>query len=632
MMNTSTYSNQTEAKKNIIALSIGAIGVVYGDIGTSPLYTMKECFHAQNGIQPTPDNILGIISLIFWALFIVITIKYVAIVMHADNRGEGGILALMALTLNIPETSERKRYILVTLGIFGAALFYGDSIITPAISVLSAVEGLNIATNVFEPYIIPISLTVLIALFFVQRKGTKHVGAFFGPIMLLWFFTLAVLGVINILEQPTVLKAIHPGYAVHFFAQHHFTGFLILGAAVLAVTGGEALYADMGHFGKRPIRFAWLGIVYPALVINYFGQGALLMRHPEAVENPFYLLAPSWGLYPLVILSTLATIIASQAVISGAFSLTRQAVQLGYCPRLPIYHTSNEEIGQIYVPWVNWLLLVSIIILVLAFKSSSNLAGAYGIAVTGTMVITTLLTFVVSQHLWKWPITVSYLLIGLLLSIDIAFFSSNLFKLLEGGWFPVLIAFCAFTLMSTWKRGRAILLERITEGMLSIDAFLASIERRPPLTVSGTAIFLTASQDGVPYALLHNLKHNKVLHERVIFMTVYMEEIPFIAERERIEVEHLTKQVIRIKARYGFMEEPNIPIILDDCRSFGLTFDLMDTSFFLNRETLIPVMKPEMHRWREKLFVAMSKNAMSATEFFKIPTNRVVELGTQIEF
>lgn len=619
-------------KKNVLALSLGALGVVYGDIGTSPLYTLKECFNTQNGIPLTPENILGVISLIFWALFIIITLKYVGIVMRADNKGEGGILALMALALNIPETSARKRYILVTMGIFGAALFYGDSIITPAISVLSAVEGLNIATPVFEPYIIPIALTVLIGLFFVQRKGTTQVGAFFGPIMLVWFATLSVLGLFNILKYPVILQAINPFYAIHFFATYQFAGFLVLGAAVLAVTGGEALYADMGHFGQRPIRLAWLGLVYPALLLNYFGQGALLITHPQSIENPFYFLAPKWGLYPLVILSTLATIIASQAVISGAFSLTRQAVQLGYCPRLPIYHTSNEEIGQIYVPWVNWLLLGAIIVLVLAFKSSSNLAGAYGIAVTGTMVITTILTWIVARHLWKWSRLTSNLLIGILLLVDCAFFGSNLFKLLEGGWFPVLIACGAFTFMSTWKRGREVLFERLTEGMLSVDAFLTSIERHPPVKVSGTAIFLTASQDGVPYALLHNLKHNKVLHERVVFMTIYMEEIPFISEKERIQIETLTQQVIRIKARYGFMEEPNIPVLLESCQDFGIPFNLMETSFFLNRETLIPVMKPEMTRWREKLFVAMSKNAMSATEFFKIPTNRVVELGTQIEF
>jgi KUP system potassium uptake protein len=628
--------NQTDGvspahKEGLSALAIAAIGVVFGDIGTSPLYTMKEVFHGAHGIPLTHGNILGALSLVLWALVIVVAVKYVVFIMRADNRGEGGIMALMALTLKASSSNSRRRWLLMSMGIFGAALFYGDGVITPAISVLSAVEGLEIATPALKPYVIPITLAVLIALFLFQRRGTASVGALFGPLMSIWFASLAVLGVANILAEPTVLMAANPLYGINFFLEHGWHAFLALGAVVLAVTGGEALYADMGHFGRRPIRVAWFGFVLPALALNYLGQGALLIHEPAAIQNPFYHLAPSWMLYPMVALSTIATVIASQAVISGAFSVTRQAMQLGYCPRLEILHTSEKEIGQIYLPAINWTLLVAIIALVLGFQSSSNLAAAYGIAVTGTMAIDTILAVVVAQSLWNWGWLRAGLVAAFFLTVDLSFFTANATKIPQGGWFPLVVGVAVFTLLSTWKRGRRLLFERLQSDAIALNMFISGISDHPPLRVPGTAVFLTASPEGVPHALLHNLVHNKVLHERVVLLTVVTRDIPWVPEAERVKVESLGDNFYRITVFYGFKDDPNIPLALEQCKPFGLEFNMLETSFFFSRETLIPTKLPGMALWREKLFASMSRNAGSAMAYFKIPTNRVVELGTQIE-
>ena len=615
----------------MLGLTVGAIGVVYGDIGTSPLYAMKEAFGGPHAIAVNPGNVLGVLSLIFWSLIFVVSIKYVVLIMRADNKGEGGIMALMALVQRVTAGETRLRWILMSLGIFGAALFYGDGMITPAVTVLSAVEGLEIATPAFKPYVIPISLAVLVALFMIQRKGTASVGALFGPVMILWFATLGILGMVSIARYPEVLAALSPTYAVAFFQTNHWHGFIVLGAVVLAFTGAEALYADMGHFGRKPIRYAWFGFVLPALVLNYFGQGALLLHDEAAAKNPFYLLAPSWALYPMVILSTLAAVIASQAVISGAFSVTRQAIQLGYLPRMNVNHTSEREIGQIYIPIINWGLLVGIVALVLGFKTSSNLAAAYGIAVTGTMAIDTILAFVVVRGLWKWSWTATIIGMTLFLSVDIVFFAANAGKIVQGGWFPLVIALVIFTLMATWKRGREILRERLHEHAIALEPFVESIAKHPPARISGTAIFLTTSHEGVPTAMLHNLKHNKVLHERVIILTVVFQDIPHVDDSERVEVRPLGHGFTKVFAIYGFKDETNIPRALELCAPLGLEFNLLDTSFFLSRETLIPTNRPGMALWREKLFVSMSRNAGSITAYFQIPTNRVVELGSQVE-
>ena len=615
----------------ILGLAVGAIGVVYGDIGTSPLYAMKEAFGGPHAIAVNPGNVLGVLSLIFWSLIFVVSIKYVALIMRADNKGEGGIMALMALVQRVTAGDTRLRWVLMSLGIFGAALFYGDGMITPAISVLSAVEGLEIATPAFKPYVIPISLVVLVALFVFQRQGTASVGALFGPIMMLWFATLAILGTLSIARYPEVLAALNPAYAVAFFQANHWPGFIVLGAVVLAFTGAEALYADMGHFGRKPIRYAWFGFVLPALVLNYFGQGALLLHDEAAAQNPFYLLAPSWGLYPMVVLSTLAAVIASQAVISGAFSVTRQAIQLGYLPRMDVNHTSEREIGQIYIPIMNWGLLLGIVALVLGFQTSSNLAAAYGIAVTGTMAIDTILAFVVVRGLWKWSWTATIIGITLFLSVDIAFFAANAGKIVQGGWFPLVIALVIFTIMATWKRGRELLNERLKDLAIVGEPFLEGIAKHPPTRIPGTAIFLTTSHEGVPHAMLHNLKHNKVLHERVIFLKVVFQDIPHVDDSERVEVRPLGNGFTKVFVIYGFKDETNVPRALELCAPHGLEFNMMDTSFFLSRETLIPTNKPGMALWREKLFVSMARNAGSVTAYFQIPTNRVVELGTQVE-
>ncbi len=615
----------------LATITIAAIGVVYGDIGTSPLYAMRECFSGSYAVLPTRDNVLGILSLIFWSLIIVISIKYIIFVMRADNRGEGGILALMALVLHHFGGTDRQRHRLIMMGLFGATLFYGDGVITPAISVLSAVEGLHLATPVLTPYVIPITVLILIGLFAVQSHGTARVGAFFGPVMLLWFAILALLGLINMMKAPQVLAAFDPEYAMRFFATNRGHGFLVLGAVFLVMTGGEALYADMGHFGKLPIRLAWFTLVLPAILLNYLGQGALLLSNPDAIANPFYLLAPSWALYPLVALATIATVIASQAVISGVFSMTRQAVQLGFCPHIEIRHTSASEIGQIYLPGANWGLLIGVLVLVLGFESSSNLAAAYGIAVTITMVITTLLVLVLARRAWGWNGFKLGLGIVFFLLVDLTFFSANALKIGHGGWIALLIGAVIFTLMVTWKDGRALLNQRLRENAMPLDLFLQSLTRGSTLRVPGTAVFLTSTPDGVPNALLHNMKHNKVVHERLVLLTVVTEEIPRAEDRDRVTVHCLGSNTYRIIIRYGFTEDPDLPHALALCEPYGLSFEMMDTTFFLGRATLIPTDRAGMALWRERLFANMFRTATRPMDFFRIPYNRVVELGTQVE-
>ena len=618
------------SKQPLAALTLGAIGVVYGDIGTSPLYTIKECFTGHS-IPLITENIFGIMSLIFWSVLLVVSLKYVIFILRADNNGEGGILALMSLVLRTLEKNPRGKWYVMLGGVFGASLFYGDGMITPAISVLSAVEGLGLIAPALQHYIIPATIVILVMLFTLQRQGTHQVGKLFAPIMLLWFSTLGVLGALSISQTPEILQAMNPRYGVVFVFEHRWEAFLVLGSVVLALTGAEALYADMGHFGRTPIRLAWFSFVLPALLLNYFGQCALLMRQPDAAHNPFYLLAPNWALVPMVILSTAAAIIASQAVISGAFSLTRQAVQLGYLPRLEILHTSEKEIGQIYIPAVNWMLLVAIILLVLGFRNSGNLAAAYGIAVTGTMLASTVLAFILVKNTWRWPLWACVLMLSFFLSLDLAFFSANAMKILDGGWFPLMAGFLLFTLLTTWKRGRQILFERLSADSLPLEGFVKSLEAYPPTRVPGTAIFMTSTSEGVPHALLHNLKHNKILHERVVFLNIFTEDIPFVPDIDRIQVRQLGDSFHFVTASYGFKEAPDMPEILEACGKLGLKMDMMDTSFFLSRETLIPSKMPGMALWREKIFSLMSRNAMRATDFFKIPTNRVVELGTQVE-
>ena len=613
------------------ALALGALGVVYGDIGTSPIYAMREALGEHYGLAPTPANVLGVLSLIFWALIIVISIKYLVFVMRADNRGEGGMIALTALVAPPREARPGRRWGLVLIGLFGASLLYGDSMITPAISVLSAIEGLEVATPLFEPYIIPITIAILVALFAVQSRGTAGIGKVFGPVTLIWFLTLAALGISQVVRHPQVFAALNPVYGAEFFLRNGWQGFLVLGSVFLVVTGGEALYADMGHFGKTPIRLTWFAIVLPSLILNYFGQGALIIANPAAVEHPFFLMAPNWALYPLVGITTLATVIASQAVISGAFSLTRQAVQLGYLPRLQIEHTSAQQIGQIYIPGVNWALMLACIGLVLGFRSSSNLAAAYGVAVTTDMVFTTILFAVVARTLWKWSVPLLVLLAAGFLTVDLAFWGANIIKIPQGGWFPLVIAAVVFTLFTTWKKGRDILGKRLREQSLPLDLFLPDMERNPPARVPGTAVFMASNSDGVPPAMLHNLKHNKVLHDQVVFLRVATEEIPVVARGDRVAVEPLGNGFFRVVARYGFTEDPDVPAVLELAREHGLEARPAQTSYFLGRETLIATRKRDMALWREKLFALMSRNARSATAFFRIPPNRVVELGAQIE-
>ncbi|MDX9974746.1 MAG: potassium transporter Kup [FCB group bacterium] len=626
-------------------LTLGALGVVYGDIGTSPLYALKECFNPEHGVSPTLGNVLGVLSLVFWALILVISVKYMVFVLRANNRGEGGILALMSLALSDREQeSTTLRKALVIMGLFGAALLYGDGMITPAISVLSAVEGLELdphtlklghiaeaAPSALAPYVIPITIAVLIGLFLVQRHGTARIGAVFGPIILLWFTALAAAGIRGILMEPSVFRAINPLYALEFFRANGFLGFTVLGFVFLVVTGGEALYADMGHFGRHPIQLGWFAVALPALLLNYFGQGAILLNEPRAAEHPFYWLTPSWALYPMIALATCATIIASQAVISGAFSVTRQAVQLGYLPRVPIVHTSSAEIGQIYIPLVNTILLICTIGLVLGFKTSSNLAAAYGIAVTATMFITTILLYVVARHVWHWRLLPALLMAAAFLIVDLAFFGAALTKLFQGGWFPLAIGLAAYLMMSTWRKGRQLLGERLRERILSLEGFVQSIKLSPPHRVAGAAVFMSGNPDGTPPVLLHNLKHNKVLHQTVVFLTITTEEIPHVPQEDRIELRDLGEGFYKVKAHYGFMESPSIPDILALCKAHDLTLHMMQTTFFLGRETLVPTRKRTMPAWRERLFAFMSRNAQTATAFFEIPPGQVVELGVRVE-
>jgi len=622
------------AKTGLAAASVAAMGVVYGDIGTSPLYTIREVFGGiHHPVPVTPENVLGILSLVFWAMTIAVSLKYVLFITRADNKGEGGIMALTALALRKADANPRLMWLLSALGIFGAALFYGDAVITPAMSVMAAVEGLEIAMPALKPYVIPIALGILIGLFVIQRKGTGAVAALFGPVMLFWFAALGALGVFGILKHPSVLTAVNPWYAVEFFLEHRGFGFLALGAVVLAITGGEALYADMGHFGRRPIKYAWFGYVFPLLYLNYLGQGALILEDPTAVRNPFFLLVPDDALLlPMVALATAATIIASQAVISGAFSLTSQAMQLGYCPRIHIRFTSARQKGQIYVPNINWLLLLAVIVLVLGFRSSSNLASAYGIAVTLTMMIDTILAFVVVRALWKWSWTRAAVFLVFFIVVDFAFFSANVIKVFDGGWFPLVLGVGIFTLLATWKRGRGMLYAKLKQDAMPLDAFLASLSTGGPLRVEGTGVFMTPDPDGVPRAMLHNLYHNKVLHERVVLLNVMMEDVPHVPEDERVRVDDLSQGFFRVRVRYGFKDDPDVPRALDLCEAQGLKFEMMLTSFFLGRETLVPQSRASgMARWRQVLFTWMFRNAETATAFFKIPTNRVVELGTQVE-
>jgi len=607
---------------------LGTIGIVYGDIGTSPLYAMKETFAGHHPLPVDAIHVFGILSLVFWSIMVLVTLKYVTLIMRADNRGEGGSLALLALVTSVTR-GRVQQWVIPALGIFAAALFFGDSMITPAISVLSAVEGLELIAPALEPFVIPVTAGILLGLFSIQKRGTATVGLIFGPIMCLWFVTLAGLGLMQIARHPAVLAAALPTHAFAFVLAYPTTAFFALGTVVLAVTGGEALYTDMGHFGRRPIRLSWMFFVLPALLLNYFGQGALLIAEPAAIRNPFFLLVPTWALAPLVLLATAATIIASQAVISGAFSIARQAVQLGYLPRMTIVHTSGREAGQIYVPFTNWVLCVAVLALVVGFGSSSNLAAAYGIAVTGTMMIDTILVGFVMLHVWKWPPLAAHAIAGALIAIDVAYFSSNALKLPHGGWFPLVVAIVSFTLLTTWKRGRSHVFRRIREDSVPLAVLLASVDdiRRVP----GTAVFMTSDPDGTPSALLHNLKHNKVLHERVFLLTVVTAERPYVSAAERVEYTDLGCGFYRLICHYGFMQQPDIPAALAACACHGHHFDMMDTTFYLSREVIIPSLTPAMAAWRERLFALMNQNASPAHEFFRIPNNRVVELGTQIE-
>jgi KUP system potassium uptake protein len=611
-------------------LSLTALGIVYGDIGTSPLYALRESFLPEHGVAASAQNVIGVLSLIFWSLVLVISVKYLAFILRADNRGEGGILALTSL-ITPAHALRRGRWGLLVLGLFGTALLYGDGMLTPAISVLSAVEGLAIVTPAFEPFIIPITIAILAGLFLVQRRGTGGVGKVFGPLTLLWFLMLASLGVWHIIQSPAVLGAVWPGHAIGFFADNGWRSVLVLGSVFLVVTGGEALYADMGHFGPRPIRWAWFTVVLPALLLNYFGQGALVLRDPSAIENPFYRMVPSWGLIPAVLLATVATVIASQALISGAFSLTLQAVQLGYSPRMRIEHTSARERGQIYVPAVNWMLMASCIGLVLGFRSSSALAAAYGIAVTTTMTITTLLFYFVAREKWGWSRAVALLVAGGFLLIDVAFWGANLLKIPQGGWFPLVVAAVVFTLLSTWKRGRQILAKRLRESAPDRAGFLGALMVNPPHRVAGTAVFMYGSAQQTPPALLHNLKHNKVLHQRVVFLIVHTEEVPYVTAEERLRVQSLDHGMWQVDLYYGFMEDVDIPAALGTVQEAGLSFKPLETTYFLGRETVIASGHPGMALWRERLFSVLSRNAQSATTFFRLPPNRVVELGAQVE-
>ncbi|HEX4522080.1 MAG TPA: potassium transporter Kup [Casimicrobiaceae bacterium] len=618
--------------QGIAGLALLALGVVYGDIGTSPLYAAKETFNPQHGIPLAPENIIGGVSAIFWALMIVVSLKYVTLVLRAGNRGEGGIMALLALATSSVRDRPRLRNALLAVGVFGAALFYGDAVLTPAISVLSAVEGLEVGTDALKPYVVPLSAGILIALFAIQRYGTGTVGLLFGPVCALWFVSIGAIGVWQIGKAPQILEALDPTHAVRFVTGHGFASFVVLGSVLLAFTGAEALYADMGHFGKRAIRVAWFGVAAPALVLNYFGQGALLIANPAALENPFYLAYPGWALYPMVALATAATIIASQATISGAYSMTQQAVQLGYLPRTTTLHTSARTIGQIYVPAVNWVLLLVVVAAVVGFGSSSRLASAYGVAVMGTMLVTTLLTFFVLRYHWHYALWLSVAATAFFMLIDTVFFAAAMHKVLDGGWFPLALGAIVFFIMVTWRRGRETLLERLSGSSPPLEGFLKSLFQHPPQRVPGTAVFLTASPNATPNALLHSLKHYKVLHEQNVFLTVEFLDAPWVPAGRRVASEYLIDDCWRVTARYGFMERPDIVLALEHCAPGGLQVDPMRVSYFLSREKIVPGTTAKgVVRWRDRLFVTMARNAGSITDFFNIPTNQVVELGTRVE-
>ncbi len=619
--------------RQLVSLALLAFGIVYGDIGTSPLYAIRECFHGLHRVAPSHANVLGVLSLIFWSLIIVVTLKYHVYVLRFDNRGEGGILALMGLVRGARAKRPRLRTALVVLGVFGASLLYGDGMITPAISVLSAIEGLEVATPFFKPYVLPITVAVLILLFLFQRRGTAGVGSVFGPVVLLWFASIAVLGVRGILWEPSVLSAMNPQHAVRFFAANGVHAFLVLGAVFLATTGGEALYADLGHFGERPIQIDWFSVVGPSLLLNYFGQGALLIRNPLAAHNPFYLLAPKWALYPLVVLATMATVIASQAIISGVFSLTRQGIQLGYLPRLEVVHTSGTAMGQIYIPAVNRAIMVATIALVLGFRTSTNLAAAYGVAVSTTMVITTILAYFVSRDLLGWSRLTASTVTAAFLVVDVSFFGANMFKVADGGWFPLVIAAVVFTLMTTWRRGLQILNQRVRERSLTSERFVESLRTHEPVRVPGTAVFLSSISGHVPDSLLHSLKHYKVLHEQVLILTVVTDEVSRVDELRRVSVEALGEGLFRVVGRYGYMEQVDVPALLESVKDERLRrIDPMDTTYILGVHRLIVTKRPSgMAMWREKVFAWMLRNASSASNFFGLPPNRVVELGAQTE-
>jgi len=612
------------------ALTLGALGVVYGDIGTSPLYALKEVFHAGH-VPTTPDNILGVLSLIFWTMTIIVSLKYVLLILRADNNGEGGLIAMLALATTAVKDRPKLRGVLMVVGMFGTAIFYGDGVITPAISVLSAVEGLGVAAPSLHNVVIPLTLVVLTLLFSVQRFGTGGIGKAFGPITLVWFGVLVALGLPHVLDNPHVLVAMNPWYAGNFIHDYPLIAFIALGAVVLCVTGGEALYADLGHFGKKPIRIAWYGVVAPSLVINYFGQGAMLLDNPEAIDNPFFMMAPRWAQLPLVGLATAATVIASQALITAAFSVTKQAIQLGLLPRMHIKHTSVRDLGQIYVPFVNWGLYVFIVLAVALFKSSSNLASAYGIAVTLDMTITTVMTFYVIRYGWGLPWALCIAATGFFFVIDVTFFASNMLKLLAGGWFPLVIGIGMFTLMLTWQQGRRLMVERLRDEAIDLKSFLEAVFISPPTRVSGTAVFLTPEQGLTPNAMMHNLKHNKVLHEHNLFVTVQHHEVPWVGFDQRIEITPLGNDCWQITLHFGFKNDPDVPQALKLLEGHGVPLDEMDTSYFLSRDIVIPTLGHGMAIWREKLFASMHRNASAAADFLNLPTNRVVELGSKVE-
>ncbi len=617
-------------KSSLAALTVGAIGIVYGDIGTSVLYALKVVFNS--GYVPlTPDNVYGILSMVFWTITVIVSLKYVTLILRADNNGEGGLIAMLALATNAVNDKPKLRRWLLAVGIFGTAIFYGDGVITPAISVLSAVEGLELLSPAFKPYIMPTALVIIFGLFYVQKSGTTGIGRLFGPICVVWFVTIAALGIPHILAHPEVLAAVSPHHALRFIFQHPGTTFILLGALVLCVTGTEALYADLGHFGKKPIRMAWFVLVMPALLINYFGQGAMLIHTPESVTNPFYLMAPKWALVPLVILATAATVIASQALLSAAFSVSKQAIQMGYLPRMQIRHTSVHETGQIYIPAVNWSLFAAIVVAVALFKNSTNLASAYGIAVTIDMLITTVLTFFVIRYAWKLPLALCIAATGIFFMVDLMFFTSNLLKFVEGGWFPVLIGLAMFTIMMTWKQGRQILNQKLRADAIDLPSFLEAVFVSPPARVEGTAVFLTTEPGTVPNAMLHNLKHNKVLHAQNLFVTVRNHEVPWIGMEKRLEIESLGHHCWQVIVNYGFKNDLDLPKALRQIKGQGCELEEMSTSYFLSRDTVVPTIGGGMAPWREKLFAQMHHNASGAADFLKLPNNAVVELGSKIE-